>query len=46
MLVYNSQYDMMGILQEVNGKQLVKIQEDANIFMVYLEYTWEIVGEL
>lgn len=46
MLVYNSQYDMVGILQTVNGKQLVKIEEDANIFMVYLDWSWDLIGEI
>lgn len=45
-LCYNVSLDMIGELMIIDGKKLVKISEDSNIFMVYLDYTWDIVGEL
>lgn len=44
-LVYNPNYDMLGILNHETG--LVQIDAiSQTIFMVYLDYTWTIVGEL
>lgn len=44
-LVYNPQYDMLGILnKETNLIQIDSIFQ--TLFMVYLDYSWDIVGEL
>lgn len=44
-LVYNPNYDMLGILNDETG--LIQIDGTfQTLFMVYLDYTWDIVGEL
>lgn len=44
-IVYNPQYDFIGILNEETG--LIRIEEVFSTkFMVYLEHTWFEVGEL
>lgn len=44
-IVYNPQYDFIGILNE--DTNLIRIDEQfSTLFMVYLEHTWFPVGEL
>ena len=44
-LVYNPSYNMLGILNTETG--LIQIDaEFQTLWMVYLDYTWDIVGEL
>lgn len=44
-LVYNPNYDMLGILNDETG--LIQIDGTfQTLFMVYLEHTWFQVGEL
>lgn len=43
-IVYNVETNELGILETVNGCQLVRIIDDGNIFKAYLDYRWEIIG--